>query len=143
MTRLARAALVAAAAAAGGALAADATPGLWEITLEARVQAEGAWAPGPMSLTQCLTAADARDPSRVIGPLSTPGAAGCRYTERSYSGGAFRFALDCTGSFGLKSRGSVTFDATSFEGTLSATANLGGQAVEFESQVSGRRLGDC
>jgi hypothetical protein len=90
-----------------------------------------------------LVAADARDPSRVIGPLSTPGATGCRYTERSYAGNTFRFALDCAGSLGIQSRGSVTFGAESFDGTLAATANLGGQAVEFESRVSGRRLGDC
>lgn len=90
-----------------------------------------------------LVAADARDPSRVIGPLSTPGATGCRYTERSYAGNTFRFALDCAGSLGIQSRGSVTFGAESFDGTPAATANLGGQAVEFESRVSGRRLGDC
>jgi len=128
---------------AGGAFAADVAPGLWEITMESRVAAGGSFATGPMSLTQCFTAADARDPSRIIGPLASPGATGCEYTERSYSGSTFRFALDCSGSYGIKSSGSVTFRATSFEGTLSATGNAGGQAVEFENRVSGRRLGDC
>lgn len=143
MTRIALAALVAAAMAAGGATAADLSPGLWEIALDARVQADGAFAPGPMTLRQCVSAADARDPSRIIGPLATPGATGCQYTERSYSGGTFRFALDCSGTYGIKSRGSVTFGATGFDGTMSATANLTGQPVEFESRISGKRIGDC
>jgi hypothetical protein len=127
---------------AGGALAADVTPGLWEITVESRVPAAG-FSTGPLSLTQCFTTADARDPSRIVGPLATPGATGCDFTERSYSGSTFRFALDCQGSYGLKSRGSVTFGATSFEGGFSATGNVGGQAVELENRVSGKRLGDC
>jgi hypothetical protein len=96
-----------------------------------------------MTLTQCFTAGDARDPSRIIGPLATPGATGCDFTERSYSGGTFRFALDCSGTYGLKARGSVSFAATSFEGAMSATGNVGGQAVDLENRVSGRRLGDC
>jgi hypothetical protein len=136
------AALVTAAMAAGTALAADVTPGLWEITLESRVPSAG-FATGPLTLTQCFTAADSRDPSRIVGPLATPGATGCDFTERSYSGSTFRFALDCQGSYGLKSKGSVTFGATSFEGNFSATGNAGGQAVELDNRVSGRRLGDC
>ena len=143
MTKIALAALVAAGLAAGGAAAADLSPGLWEITLDARVQADGAFAPGPMTLRQCVSAADARDPSRIIGPLSTPGATGCQYTERSYSGGTFRFALDCSGTYGIRSKGSVTFGATGFDGTMSATANLTGQPVEFENRISGKRIGDC
>lgn len=143
MRKIAIAASLLAAASAGAARAADVTPGLWEITLEASVSGDAGFATGPLSLRQCLTAADARDPSRVIRPLATPGADGCRYTESSYSGSTFRFALDCSGTYGIRSRGSVSFGPTSFDGTMSATVNLTGQAVDFENRISGRRVGDC
>jgi len=121
----------------------DVSPGLWEITMESRVAAAPAWAPSPFSLRQCLTANDARDPSGLVRSLSVPGATGCDYTERNYSGNTFRFVLDCSGSYGIKSRGSVTFDTNSFSGEITATGNLGGQTTEFQSKVSGKRIGDC
>lgn len=129
--------------AATTAFADDLSPGLWEITLESRVGAAPAWAPAPFTLSQCLTANDARDPSKLIGSISTPGAAGCNYTERNYSGSTFRFALECPGAFRIKSRGSVTFGATRFGGEITATGNVAGQTTEFQNRVSGTRTGDC
>ena len=125
------------------AIADDLTPGLWEITMESRAPNETGWKPTPFNLTQCLTASDAKDPSRLVSSISTSGASGCNFTERSYSGGNFRFALDCAGSFGLKTRGTMTFGASSFSGTLIASGNVGGQATEFQNRVSGRRVGGC
>jgi len=121
----------------------DLTPGLWEITMESRVPTETGWKPAPFNLTQCLTAGDARDPSRLVGSISTAGASGCNFTEKTYSGGSFRFAMDCAGTFGLKTRGTMTFGASSFTGTIVATGNVGNQATEFHNRVSGRRVGDC
>jgi len=125
------------------ALADDLTPGLWEITMESRVPSETGWKPTPFNLTQCLTAADAKDPSKLVSSISTSGASGCNFTEKVYSGGSFRFALDCAGSFGLKTRGVMTFGASSFTGTIIATGNVGGQVTEFQNRVSGKRVGGC
>ena len=121
----------------------DLSPGLWEITMESRVEAAASWEPSPFKLTQCLTANDARDPSRLVGSISTPGATGCKYSERNYSGSTFQFVLDCSGSFGIKSRGGVTFSATSFSGEITATGKVGGETTEFKNKVSGTRIGDC
>ena len=129
--------------AATPAFAEDLSPGLWEITVGSRVGAAPGWAPAPFNLMQCLTANDARDPSKLIGSISTPGATGCSYTERNYSGSTFQFALDCSGSYGIKSRGSVTFSASNFSGEITATGKVAGQATEFQNRVSGTRLGDC
>jgi len=125
------------------ATAGDLTPGLWEITMESRAPTETGWQPTPFNLTQCLTASDAKDPSRLVGSISTSGASGCNFTEKTYSGGSFRFALDCAGSFGLKTRGTMTFGANSFVGTIIATGNVSGQATEFQNRVSGKRVGGC
>ncbi len=135
--------LLIAVCAMNGAFADDLSPGLWEISMETRVPADAGWNPDPFNLTQCLTASDAKDPSKLISSISTPGATGCNYTNKSYSGSTFQFALDCSGSYGLKSKGSVTFSANSFAGDITATGNLGGQVVEFQNHVTGKRVGGC
>ena len=111
--------------------------------MQSRVPTDAGWNPSPFNLTQCLTAGDAKDPSRLISSISTPGATGCNYTEKNYFGSTFQFALDCSGSYGLKSRGSVTFSANSFNGEFTTTADLGGQTVEIQNRISGKRLGGC
>src|SRR5258706_5051136 len=124
-------------------LAADISPGLWEITMETRVAATPGFTPAPFKLTQCLTAEDARDPSRLLGQLSTPGATGCSYTNKSYSGNTFSFAMQCAGDFALQSRGQVSYTSNSMEGSIAGTANVGGSVVETQNKVSARRLGGC
>ncbi|MFA7269389.1 MAG: DUF3617 family protein [Sterolibacterium sp.] len=125
------------------AFAEDLSPGLWEITLETRVPSAEGYTLAPNRITQCLTASDARDPSAMIGPLSTQGATGCGYTSKSYTGGNFRFAMECKGSFELKTRGDISFSANGMNGTITATGNLGGKTTEFENKISARRLGNC
>ncbi len=124
-------------------VAADLLPGLWEITLETRIAAEPGFAPKPFRLQQCLTAADARDPSAVLGGLANPGAGGCSYSDKSYSGNTFRFSMHCDGSFGIESRGEVTFSAETINGTISAVADVGGKKTELSNKISAHRLGGC
>ena len=123
--------------------AADLNPGLWEITMVTRAPQQAGWTPEPFSLQQCVTAQDAKDPSRVIGAYANPGATGCEYTERNYTGNTFRFAMHCAGSLAIDSRGSVTFKPDSFAGTIAVRASVGGQPTEFQNQISGKRLGGC
>ena len=118
------------------------TPGLWQIG--AQTQAVGVpIALSPMAIEHCLTADDARDPSRLLGRLSSPGATGCAYTDSAYSGSNFHFTMECTGIFGIKATGDVTFTATSLTGAIASTATINGQAVEMRSTLSARRLGEC
>src|SRR3972149_9071693 len=79
----------------------DMTPGLWEIAMETRVAASPGFAPGPFKLSQCLTAADVRDPSKLLGGLANPGASSCTYTDKSYSGSTFRFTMTCSGAYAI------------------------------------------
>jgi hypothetical protein len=121
----------------------DVSPGLWEITLETRVPADAGFAPTPFKLTQCLTAQDARDPARVLAGVSSPGASGCDYTDRSYAGNSFSFSMQCAGSLGIQSSGRVAFTPDTMDGNITATANLDGKPVQTESRISARRLGGC
>ena len=121
----------------------DISPGLWDITLDTRVDAAPGFAPGPMRLSQCVTAADARDPGKLLTGLNNPGASNCTYTERSYSGSSLRFAMQCSGTYALSSRGEVRFSGSDFSGDFTSTANIGGQSTEFRSRVSGKRQSGC
>jgi hypothetical protein len=124
-------------------LAADMSPGLWEIEMETRVAAQPGFAPEPVRITQCLTAADTRDPSKVLGGMTNPGASGCTYTNKAYAGNTFRFTMQCAGSFAILSQGEVSFTSDSMNGTITAIANVGGEKTEFANKVSARRLGGC
>jgi hypothetical protein len=126
-----------------GALADEPLPGLWELTLETRVPAEPGFEAPPQTISQCLTEADARDPSKVLGPLASSGGSDCRYTQSGYQGNVFRFVLQCASPLPLKTTGNVSFSASSVQGTMETSSTVDGRSVEFASKLSGRRLGDC
>lgn len=128
---------------AAPALAQDLSPGLWAISLEARVAASPGFAPEPYKLTQCLTAQDARDPARVLGGVANPGATGCTYGNSNLSGNTFSFSMQCTGTLDLHAQGEVTFTPGALSGTINSISNLGTQKVEMQSKVSAQRIGSC
>jgi len=125
------------------ALAADVSPGSREITMETRVPAEPGFAPPPFQITQCLTDADARDPSRVLGGVSNPGATGCNYSDKGYSGNTFTFSMQCAGTYEIKASGRVSFTADTMQGMIDSTASVGGKPVQTQNKILARRLGGC
>jgi len=128
---------------AGVARAEDLAPGLWELSLEAKVDAEPGFQPGPITVNQCVSKSDTRDPSKLLAPIASAGASGCNYSEKSYVGQKFRFAMQCSGTLELKTTGEVTFSATALRGTLTTSSSIDGKTVELKSTLVGRRLGDC
>jgi hypothetical protein len=141
-TRIVTAGIIALALSAA-ACADDIAPGLWELSLEARVESEPGFQPGPMTVNQCVAKADAGDPGKLLAPIATAGATGCSYLQKSYSGQTFRFAMQCSGALELRTSGEVTFSASGFRGTLTTSSVIEGSKVEFKSALTGRRLGDC
>jgi len=123
--------------------AADLSPGLWEITMETRVAATPGFAPAPFKMTQCFTAEDTRDPARLLGQIANPCATGCTYSKRDYSGNSLSFTMECAGAFAIVSTGQVSFTADTMEGSIAATANMGGASVETQNRMSARRVGGC
>ncbi len=115
-------------------------PGLWQITLQS---SSAAVAMPPIQVNQCLTAADAADPSKLLGSVANPGASGCSYSNRIYAGNTFSFAMTCAGTLAIKATGSVSFSANSLSGTINTTANINGQPVDMMNAISAQRVGDC
>ena len=136
-------AMSAAAVAATVSWAADISPGLWEITMEMRVAASPGFAPAPFQMRQCFTAEDTRDPARLMGQFANPGATGCIFSNRSYAGNSLSFTMQCSGTLAISSTGQVAFTADTMDGSLTATANVGGTSVETQNKVSARRVGGC
>jgi hypothetical protein len=126
-----------------GVAAQDILPGMWELTLETRVDGAPGFAPEPYKLNQCFSAADARDPSRILGPLASPGASGCGYSEQRYVGATFRFTMECSGTLGLKTQGELSYSAERMSGSMTTSGNVLGQQTRFRSLISARRLGGC
>ena len=115
-------------------------PGLWQITVQT---GSAAVAMPPIQVNQCLTAADAADPSKLLGSVANPGASGCSYSNRSYAGNMFSFAMTCEGTLAIKASGSVSFTATNLSGTINTSANINGQPVDMKNAISAQRVGDC
>jgi Protein of unknown function (DUF3617) len=123
--------------------AADIQPGMWTLSVTNKVAALPGFAPTPYTLNQCLTEQDAKDPSRVLGGLSNPGASDCVYTDKSYSGNTFRFKMQCAGSLGMHASGEVSYSATSLQGNISSTSSMNDQTIKLDVAISGTRTGDC
>jgi len=122
-------------------------PGLWELSADLAVPSAPGFKQEPVALRQCLTAADARDPSRVLSSVANPGASNCSFTDKRESPGHTEFAVRCEGLFAISGRGFVDYTPSSIQGRLDIGFSLSSagapQRVESVSRVSGRRIGNC
>jgi Protein of unknown function (DUF3617) len=124
----------------------DIQPGQWQMSVEFAVPADPGFKQPPISRNQCLTAADARDPGRLITETSVPGATGCAFSDKKESSGHLEFAVKCEGLFAIGGHGSVDYTPTSLQGTLDLDFNVGEAGAKRTGSVSrfsGRRIGDC
>jgi len=120
---------------AAGAARADIQAGNWEMTVTTSIEGmPGGMA--PITQARCLTEAEAKDPSRLIGT-----GAGCEFSNKQDTGSQITFDVVCTGQVPLSGSGAVRYTAQTVEGTLDVTAT--NPRIVTRSQLSGRRLGDC
>jgi len=113
--------------AVGGAARADVEPGNWEVSVTTSVPGTPGEI-GPVVRTRCLSADDARDPSRVLGPGD---------------GSVYTFAIVCDGQMPMRGVGKVRYGAASMEADLELSGDAGGQSFATRSHVSAHRVGPC
>jgi hypothetical protein len=113
---------------------ADIEPGNWELSATTVVQ--GIREPTSIVQTRCLTAEEARDPSRLFG--SSPGAK-CQFTNRNDTGSVFTFEISCNAQPPLRGSGSIRYGREVLEGEL----ELKTEHFATRSRIAGRRLGSC
>jgi hypothetical protein len=88
---------------------ADIQPGEWEMTVTS--QMEGMPQPiGPLVKKQCLTAEDARDPTRVVNPAT----GSCEFSNRRDSGSFYPFDVVCGGQYAMRGSGSMRVRVPTF-----------------------------
>ena len=120
----------------------DIRPGLWKITMESQVAASPDWKPEPFELTQCLTEADAQNPAGLLLGMATPGATGCDFPGKHYTGNSLKFDVSCSGTLGIKGHGEVTYSASVVDGFLDV--NLGeSQKIDMRNKIHASYLGAC
>ena len=125
---------------------ADIRPGLWNMSVEFSVPADPAFKQPAISRPQCLTAADARDPGRLLAEMSVPGATGCAISGRTASSGHFEFDVKCEGIFAMGGHGSVDYTPDALQGTVNLDFGLGDAGAKRTgsvSRIAARRVGDC
>lgn len=122
-------------------------PGLWEITADMSVPSAPGFKQSPVAVQQCFSAADARDPSRVLMGISNPGASNCRFSDKRETSGHTDFAVSCQGLFAITGLGSVDYTPTSLQGHLNMQFASGiagdNQRVSAVSRITGKRVGSC
>ncbi len=117
--------------------AADVLDGLWEISLAMRVEGKDY---GPYTRQQCITKADAQDPSKLFAESSGD----CDFANKRYFGNQFNFNVRCNAGIPLTGIGQVEFSAERMSGSMNLMAQMpDGPSVETASAISGRRLGAC
>jgi Protein of unknown function (DUF3617) len=118
------------------------SPGLWQISVQAQSLAIPT-AIAPLQVSQCLTAEDAKDPSKLLSTVTSPEASACTYLNKSYSGNKFHFAMECAGTLAMRATGDVSFTLTTLSGTIDTSATVTGLPVEMRNSVSAQRVGEC
>jgi len=154
--------LVAACSGGGGAGGASMQPGQWElVTQMTSVEAPGA--PEPMlqqmrsqlasqrqTQSQCITAEQARNPSRNMMGAQNP--AGCEFTDTTWAGGRINIRANCrpTGSPPMQMSIEGDYGAQQINSRISVNMempNLTGsgapQQIRMQGTMTGRRTGDC
>jgi hypothetical protein len=122
---------------APAALAQSMQPGEWEFSSTL----SGAMLPKPQSakVTQCVSAEDAKDPTRFTSGEHTQG---CTMTPGARTPDSYQWALDCPEQ-GVRGEGKLRYTPRSIEAEIRTTVTKGAEKIELLSRVSGRLLGPC
>lgn len=91
------------------------------------------------SFTQCVTQADAEDPTRFTARDQT---ADCEVAPGVRTADSYSWTVFCHGP-GLRGSGTARFRADTIESEMQVSANLRGQKIQMRTRIVGRRLGPC
>ncbi|HLX79769.1 MAG TPA: DUF3617 family protein [Burkholderiales bacterium] len=96
--------------------------------------------PNAIRQSQCLSAADAKDPAKLLG---NPGQ-GCAFGNRSDSGSVFHFEITCEreGS-ALSGSGELRYTRDAIDGDIVMRVKQGEQTLEVRTAVKAKRVGPC
>ena len=125
------------AAASLPAAAQNMEPGEWQFT----TTMTSSMLPQPQSstLTQCVSKADAEDPTRFTGRGQT---ADCQVTLGSRTSESYSWTVSCPAQ-GMRGAGKARFGRGTIDSEMQMSMDMQGQKMELLSRTSGRLLGPC
>jgi hypothetical protein len=120
-----------------GAAAQTMEPGEWQFT--GTMTSPMLPKPQVVTRTECISKADAEDPTRFSGREQ---AQGCKITPVARSAENYSWTIACPQQ-GMSGDGKVQFGRGSIESEVRMLLEVQGQKMEMLSRTSGRRLGPC
>ncbi|MQA30073.1 MAG: DUF3617 family protein [Luteitalea sp.] len=118
--------------------------GNWQVTVEMDMPGMPQRMP-PMTVTQCVTKADAADPTRTIPQGQGPGAMPdtCKTTNVKTVGDKVSWSMQCAGQNPFTGDAEFVYSRDTYTGTMKMNMDRGGQPVVMAMKYNGKRLGDC
>jgi hypothetical protein len=113
--------------------------GRWEVRIEMNMPGMPMKMP-PVTTTQCITAADAKDPQKAAPPRDPKGGASdCVVSDYREDGNKVTWSMKCEKPQPMTGKGEFVYSGDGYTGTM--TMDMGGMAMTMN--YTGKRLGDC
>ena len=116
--------------------------GNWQVTMEMDMPGMPQKMP-PMTLTQCLTKADADDPTKPAPQGRGAAPSNCKVSDSKIEGNKVSWSMRCEGDNPMTGTGEMVYSGDTYLGTMKMTTGRGGQAMTMTMKYSGKRLGGC
>ena len=116
----------------------DMKEGMWEHTMEVKMEGMPGVPAMPFTTTKCMTKKD-------LVPESSENKENCKILEQKVTGNKVVWKARCTekGSV-IESEGDITYNGTTYSGSQKTKiTEKGGQVMTSTAKMKGRRIGDC
>ena len=127
---------------------ADAMPiraGLWETSVKLDMPGMPV-APQPITISNCLTEEQVRDPDAAMASLNSPreGDGNCQVGNYKLAGNIATWTMNCTGPNTIKGEGRIIFEnANAYHGTVKMQMAGPQGDMSMTQNMKARRVGDC
>ncbi len=120
------------------ARALDMREGLWEHTMEVKMEGMPGAPVMPFTTTKCVTKKD-------LVPQSSENKGNCRILDQKITGNKVVWKATCTEKDSvIESEGEITYSGTTYSGSQKTKiTQKGGQVMISTAKMKGRRIGDC
>ena len=116
--------------------------GNWQVTMEMDMPGMPQKMP-PMTLTQCITKADADDPTKLAPQARGAAPGNCKVSDFKNEGNKTTWSMRCEGDNPMTGTGEFVYSGDTYTGTMKMTTARGGKPMDMTMKYSGKRLGDC
>jgi hypothetical protein len=118
--------------------AVDMKEGMWEHTMEVKMEDVPSVPPMPFTTTQCMTK---KDPV----PKSSEKDGNCKVIEQKITGNKVVWKAKCNEKDSvIETEGNITYSGTTYSGSQKTKiTEKGGQSMTSTAKMKGRRIGEC